>query len=497
MAVATRTFQNLIGGQWVDGSSGETFDTVSPATGELLGTFPKSTRDDVDRAVAAAREAFRSWSLMPAPRRGEILFRAAEILVERKEDLAQEMTREMGKVLAEARGDVQEAIDMVYFMAGEGRRLVGETVPAEMPDKFAMSVRMPVGVIACITPWNFPIAIPSWKIAPALIAGNTVVFKPASDTPLLALRLAEILQEAGLPDGVLNMVFGGGSDVGDAVATHPDVDVVSFTGSSWTGREITKRTADQLKKVTLELGGKNVIVVLNDANLDLAIDGIVWSAFGTTGQRCTAASRVVVEEGVYDEVVERLAERARGLTLGNGLEDSVEVGPVINDAALQKIHSYREVGEADGARLVAGGNIATGAGLEGGHFYEPTVWADVDPNARIAQEEIFGPVTAVIKARDFDHAIEIANGVDFGLSSAIFTENVNRAFVAMRDLYTGICYINAGTIGAEIQLPFGGTRDTGNGHRDAGVACLDNFTEWKSVYVDYSGTLQRAQIDHD
>ncbi len=495
MTVATTTYRNYIAGEWTDSSSGSTFDVLNPATGEVIATFPESSASDMEAAVRAARAAFDSWRLYPAPHRGEILYKAAEIMVERKEELAREMTREMGKVVAETRGDVQEAIDMLYYMGGEGRRMFGDVVPSELPDKFAMSTRIPIGVVGVITPWNFPIAIPSWKIAPALIAGNTVVFKPAEDTPILATRLVEILLEAGLPAGVLNMVHGRGEVVGDALVKHPDVNVISFTGSSETGKLISANAAPSLKRVSLELGGKNVIIVHEDADVDLAIEGIVWSAFGTSGQRCTAASRVIVHEKLYDTVVERVAAAARSLRLGDGLEDSTDVGPVINREQLEKIASYRAIGEADGARLVCGGEIAADGALSAGCFYRPTVWADVQPTARIAQEEIFGPVTAIIKATSFEHAVEIANGVEYGLSSSIYTKDVNLAFRAMRDLYTGITYINAGTIGAEIQLPFGGTRNTGNGHREAGQAALDSFTEWKALYIDYSGKMQKAQID--
>jgi aldehyde dehydrogenase (NAD+) len=495
MAVATQTYKNYINGEWVDSSNGATFEVRNPATGDLLAIFPESTPDDIQTAVATAREAFDRWRLVPAPHRGEILFKAAEVLVQRKEELAREMTMEMGKVLAETRGDVQEAIDMLYYMAGEGRRMAGDVVPSELPDKFAMSQRIPIGVVGVITPWNFPIAIPSWKIAPALIAGNCVVFKPAEDTPIMSLRLVQILEECGLPKGVLNMVFGKGVVVGEALVKHPDVDVISFTGSSVTGKTISSNAAPTLKRVSLELGGKNVIVVHEDADVDLAVEGIVWSAFGTSGQRCTAASRVVAHEKIYDELLTKVVDRAKALRLGNGLDDGTDVGPVINQKQLDKIISYRAIGEADGAKLMCGGERATEGDLANGFFYKPTVWADVSPTARIAQEEIFGPVTAFIKATSFENAIDIANGVEFGLSSSIYTKDVNLAFRAMRDLYTGITYLNAGTIGAEIQLPFGGTKNTGNGHRDAGQAALDVYTEWKSLYIDFSGKLQKAQID--
>jgi aldehyde dehydrogenase (NAD+) len=495
VAVEARAFQNYIGGEWVDPAAGETFESRSPATGELLGTFPKSGPEDVDSAVAAAREAYAEWRLVPAPKRGEILFRFGSLLAEHKDELADLMAREMGKVLAEAGGDVQEAIDMSFYMAGEGRRLFGQTTPSELKDKFNMSVRMPIGVVGVITPWNFPIAIPSWKIVPALVCGNTVVFKPANDTPRLGERFVELLVEAGLPPGVVNIVHGLGGEVGDRIVRHPDVPVVTLTGSRETGVAVLKAAADNLKHVHLELGGKNAIVVLDDADLDLAVEGIVWSAFGTSGQRCTAASRVIVHERAYDALQAKLVATAEGLRLGPGWEPETDVGPVINRRALDKIHSYTQIGKGEGARLLAGGEVATGNGLDEGFFYRPTIFGDVDPGMRIAQEEIFGPTTALIRVADYDEAIRAANGVRYGLSSSIFTRDVNRAFRAMRDLEAGITYVNAGTIGAEVHLPFGGTKDTGNGHREAGQAALDVFTEWKAIYVDYSGRLQKAQID--
>ncbi len=497
MAVAgAERFKNYIGGEWVDASGGETFESLIPATGEPIGEFPRSTPEDVDRAVAAAKEAFESWRLVPAPKRAEVLYRFANLLVQHKDDLTDLMSREMGKVKAEAGGDVQEAIDMTLYMAGEGRRLFGQTTPSELPGKFQMSVRMPVGVVGVITPWNFPIAIPSWKIAPALVCGNSVVFKPAEDTPLLAERFVELLAEAGLPAGVVNVVHGFGEEVGEAIVKHADVPVITFTGSRETGVRVTHTAADQLKVVHLELGGKNAIIVMDDANLDLAVDGIVWSAFGTSGQRCTAASRVIVHENVYGELQKRLVAAAERMRLGPGWEEETDLGPVINRAAIEKIHSYTGIGKDEGAKLLTGGEPASGNGLDDGFFYRPTIFGDVAPDMRIAQEEIFGPTTALIPVKDFDEAIRVANDVRYGLSSSIFTQDVNRAFRAMRDLQTGITYINAGTTGAEVHLPFGGTKDTGNGHREAGQAALDVFTEWKSLYIDYSGKLQRAQIDN-
>ncbi|MGQ9490647.1 MAG: aldehyde dehydrogenase family protein [Anaerolineae bacterium] len=490
-------YRNYIAGQWVTALSGEVFPSINPANGETIGEVPKGGPADVERAIAAAAEAFPRWRKVPAPKRGEILYRVARKLEEDKERLARLLTREMGKVIAEARGDVQEAIDMAYFMAGEGRRLLGYTAPVELPNKFGMAVRDPVGVVGVITPWNFPIAIPSWKIFPALIAGNTVVFKPASDTPVLGIEFVKIFAEAGLPPGVLNIVTGPGSAVGEALVTHPAVKVISFTGSTEAGRRVAALAAPGLKKVSLELGGKNAIIVLDDADLDLALDGIIWSAFGTTGQRCTACSRLIVQKGIHRALVERLVERTERLRLGDGLLTTTDVGPVINRRALENIHNYVQIGLQEGARLLTGGRVALEGELEKGCFYVPTVFDEVRPEMRIAQEEIFGPVLSVIQVNDLEEAIAVNNATAYGLSSSIFTQNVNAAFAAIRDLTTGIVYVNAGTIGAEIQFPFGGTRGTGNGHREAGQAALEVFTEWKSVYVDYSGRLQRAQIDTD
>lgn len=488
-------YKNLINGEWKESSSGETFTRHNPATGELFGTYAKGTTKDLDAAVEAANKAFKSWRLYPAPKRGEILFKAAQILEQRKEELAREMTAEMGKVLDETRGDVQEAIDMTYYMAGEGRRMFGDTVNSEMRNKFQMSVRKPLGVVGLITPWNFPIAIPSWKMMPALIAGNTVVIKPATHVPLLTIRLAEILQEAGIPDGVVNVVMGSGQDVGEALMHHPDVPVISFTGSTETGKAISLAAAEHNKRLTLEMGGKNAVIVNDDANLDLAAEGILWGAFGTTGQRCTATSRVVVHKDVQDQLVERLIKGASALKMGDGLQKGVQVGPQVSEAQRNTTVKYVEIGKNEGAELVAGGNIPSGDGLDKGWFHEPTIFNNVRPDMRIAQEEIFGPVVSLIPFEQLDDAFDIVNGVQYGLSAAIFTQDVNNAFRAMRDIYTGILYVNAGTTGAEIHLPFGGTKATGNGHREAGTAALDFYTEWQAVYVDFSGKLQRAQID--
>jgi alpha-ketoglutaric semialdehyde dehydrogenase len=488
---------NFIDGSWVSSVSGELFENRNPAnTHDLIGLFQRSTRDDVEVAIAAACRAYAHWRLFPAPRRAEILFRAAQLLAERKGTLARDMTREMGKVLEETRGDVQEAIDMTYFMAGEGRRQYGQTVPSELRDKFAMSVRQSLGVAAVITPWNFPMAIPSWKIIPALVCGNTVVFKPATLTPLSAVHFVRILEEAGVPPGVVNLVTGG-SDVGEAMLASGDVRVVSFTGSTEVGRTVAERAAPSFKKVHLEMGGKNVVMIMDDANLDLAVDGCVWGGFGTTGQRCTAASRIVVHHKVYRAFLEQFASRAKALRVGDGLDPKTEMGPSVSEAQRNTVMHYIEVGRKEGAILTCGGHPLLSGAHANGYFHEPTIFADVDPSMRIAQEEIFGPVVSVIPCGSFEQAIAIANDVKYGLSASIYTQDVNRAFTAMRELYTGIFYVNAPTIGAEVHLPFGGTKSTGNGHREAGTAALDVFSEWKSVYIDFSGRLQRAQIDKD
>jgi aldehyde dehydrogenase (NAD+) len=496
-ASAPKIFKNFINGEWVEARGSKVLEDRNPAnTDELVGMFPASGAEDVRLAVDAAKAAYKKWRLTPAPKRAEILFHAAEILVERKEDYAREMTQEMGKVLAETRGDVQEAIDMTYLMAGEGRRQFGHTAPSELPDKFAMAVRSPIGVAGLITPWNFPMAIPSWKAMPALICGNTVVIKPAEDTPLSTYNLTQVLSEAGLPPGVLNVVFGYGPDAGAPMLNDPDVGLVSFTGSTEVGRIVSQACAPTFKKCHLEMGGKNIIIVMDDANLDLAIEGAVWGGFGTTGQRCTAASRVAVQKGVYREFVEKFVARVKALKVGDGLDPATQMGPCINEQQLQTVIKYVAIGREEGAKLAAGGHrLETGSHARG-WFHEPTVFTDCNPAMRICQEEIFGPVVSVIPFDSFDDALSIANGVNYGLSAAIYTRNVNNAFRAQRDLETGIVYVNAPTIGAETHLPFGGTKNTGNGHREAGLAALDFYSEWKTVYVDYSDRLQRAQIDN-
>lgn len=492
-----RDYKNYINGKWVESKSGKTFEDHNPArTDDLIGTFQESNADDVNDAVAAAKKAFDSWRLVPAPRRAEYLYRVGELMRRDKEKISREMTREMGKVLDETRGDVQEAIDMAYLMAGEGRRLHGVTTPSELPDKFNMAVRMPIGVAGLITPWNFPIAIPAWKSMPALVAGNTIVIKPAEQTPLSVIILAELFEEAGLPPGVFNVVTGAGETVGAPLTQHDDVKVVSFTGSTAVGRIISQACAPTFKRLHLEMGGKNVIMVMDDADLDLALEGALWGAFGTTGQRCTAASRLVVHDKVYDEFVERLAGMAKNLKVGYGNDSGVQMGPSNSEEQLATVRKYVKIGRDEGASVVTGGDVLSDGDYGKGFFHQPTVFANVKPDMRVAQEEIFGPVTSVIRCNSLEEAIQIGNGVKYGLSSSIYTANVNNAFLAMRDMYTGIFYVNAPTIGAETHLPFGGVKDTGNGHREAGIAGLDVYTEWKSIYIDYSGGLQRAQIDN-
>ncbi len=495
---ASRVYQNFINGEWVAPKNGNLIENRNPAnTDEVIGSFPASGPEDISAAVDAAREAYKKWRLVPAPKRAEILFRAAELLLKRKEEFSRDMTREMGKVLAETRGDVQEAIDMTYYMAGEGRRLFGQTTPSELPNKFAMSVRQSIGVCGLIAPWNFPMAIPSWKMMPALVSGNTVVLKPAEDTPLSSYHLIETMIEAGVPAGVINLVSGDGPGAGAPLSAHKEVPVISFTGSTSTGRIIAQTCAPDFKHYSLEMGGKNIILVMEDANLDLAVEGAVWGGFGTTGQRCTAASRVGIHKNVYKEFTSRFVERVKKLTVGDGLNPSIEMGPCINEQQLNTVMSYIEIGKKENATLVTGGHRLQSGIHSKGWFHEPTVFGDCSPQMRIAQEEIFGPVVSLIPFDSLEQGIDIANGVPYGLSASIYTRNVNRAFAAMQDLYTGIVYVNAPTIGAETHLPFGGTKQTGNGHREAAIAAIDFFSEWKSVYIDYSDKLQRAQIDNN
>ena len=487
--------KNYIGGEWVTHSHLQSIAVTNPANGEQLATIPRSTVSEVNEAVAVAKQAQKSWALVPAPKRADYLYAIGQKMKEKKEYLATVLTKEMGKVIEEARGEVQEGIDMAYYMAGEGRRLFGETTPSELANKFAMSVRSPIGVVGLITPWNFPVAIATWKSFPAIVSGNTFIWKPSNETPMMAYEMGKIFEEIGLPNGVANIVFGSGPTVGTALIEHPNVKVISFTGSTTTGSKVAELGGKHLKKISLEMGGKNAVIVMDDADLQLATEGILWSAFGTAGQRCTACSRVIVHKDVREELEKRLLDEMQKLTIGNGLDEHVKIGPVINKAALEKINHYVQIGKQEGATLLAGGRILNETPYDKGFYYEPTLFTNVKPDMIIAQEEIFGPVVSIIEVASLEEAIEVNNSVKFGLSSSIFSQNVNTIFRAQRDLDTGIVYVNAGTTGAEIHLPFGGTKGTGNGHRDSGVAALDVYTEWKSIYVDYSGKLQRAQID--
>ncbi|MBP9043319.1 MAG: aldehyde dehydrogenase family protein [Spirochaetes bacterium] len=484
----------LIDGKWVPSVSGEVFETKNPTNGEVLATFPAGTKEDVLKAIEAAEKAFPEWKKVPPPRRGEILLRAAQIMRQRKEELGTLISKEMGKVVSEGKGEVQEGIDFFEYIAGEGRRLLGETTPSELPNKFCMTVRQPVGVAGCITPWNFPISIPCWKLGAALISGDTIVFKPASITPLCAAKLVEILIEAGVPAGVINFVTGSGSVVGREIAENPKVRVVSFTGGVPTGIDIYSRAAKLLKPVHLELGGKNPQIVMDDANIDLAVDGVLFGAFGTAGQRCTATSRLIIHKNVYDEVMDKLLARVKAMKMGDPTDPKIDIGPVSSDDQEKKILEYIQIGLNEGAKLICGGKKVTGGEFDKGYFIEPTIFEAVQ-GMRITKEEIFGPVLAVMKANDFEDAVRQANDVDYGLSSSIYTKNVNLAFRAIDELEAGITYINAPTIGAEIQLPFGGIKNTGNGGREAGTTAIEEFTEIKTVFIDYSDKLQKAQID--
>lgn len=492
-----RLFMNFINGEFVPSLGGKTFERRNPAdTTDVVGVFQDSNADDVAAAVTAAKAAYATWRKVPAPRRGEILLKAADLLLARKERYSHDLTREMGKPLFEAGGDIVEAIGMAQYAGSEGRRMHGVTTPSELPNKFQMSIRQPIGVIGMITPWNFPMAIASWKMLPALVCGNTVVIKPGEDASISTFNLVECLVEAGLPPGVVNIVTGHGPSAGQPLVEHPDVPVLSFTGSTEVGRLVYELGARQIKRVSLEMGGKNPLIVMDDADLDLVEQGVVWAAFGTTGQRCTATSRVIVHRKVAETLIERLAARAQALRIGNGLHPATDMGPLVNEAQLERVLGYIEVGKAEGATLRCGGQRLTEGAYANGWFVQPTIFTGVRPTMRIAREEIFGPVLSIIEVESLDEALAVANDVAYGLSSSIYTRDINAAYRAMHELEAGIVYINAPTIGAEIHLPFGGVKATGNGHREAGPTMLDVFSEWKSVYVDYSGSLQRAQIDN-
>lgn len=489
-------FRNFIAGQWAPSSSGATFDNVNPAdASDVIGRFPLSTAEDVDRAVRSAQRGFDAWRAVPAPLRGDVMRRAGDLLATRKDEIADLMTREMGKPLAETRGDVQEGIDTAYYAATEGRRLFGHTVPSELRNKWAMSFRRPIGVAGIITPFNFPLAIPTWKMFPALVCGNACVFKPAEDVPHTGTVFVEILLEAGLPPEAIQLVHGRGEVAGAAIVAHPGVSLVSFTGSTETGSLVGEACGRSHKRLSLEMGGKNAQVVLDDADLDLALEGVLWGAFGTTGQRCTATSRLILQDGIHDAFVARLVERVRALRLGDGRRPGTDVGPLVNEAARQKVERYVAIGREEGATLVTGGSVARGEGLDRGWFFQPTVFTGVKPGSRLEQEEIFGPVLSVIRVGSADEAFRVNNDVRYGLSSSVYTSDVRVAFRALQELDNGITYVNAPTIGAEAHLPFGGVKQTGNGHREGGWEVYEFYSETKVGYVDYSGALQRAQLD--
>jgi len=491
-------YKNFIGGVWLESVSGRTFKSYNPAhTGQDIGEFQDSVRLDIDRAVEHAKDAFKLWKNIPAPKRAEILFKAAQIMERDKECIAKGMTQEMGKIIAETRGDVQEAIDMAYYAAGEGRRLAGETNPSELKDKMVMTIRQPMGVIGAITPWNFPIAIPAWKAFPALVAGNTMVMKPAEDTPWSVIKLAEIFIEAGLPSGVFNVVTGYGPTAGLPLAQHPDVKMLSFTGSTATGKIIATACAELGKQYSLEMGGKNGIIVDQDADLDLAVEGVAFGAFGTTGQRCTACSRVFVHENVKEEFTEKLLKKTQSLFIGDGLDETVNMGPLINSKSVAKVSKYVDEAKERGVTILCGGNTIQEPTKDTyGYFFEPTIFDDVDISDPLMQEEIFGPVVALNTFTNSNEAIWQINNTAYGLSAAVYTSDINFAMRAFQEIETGLVYVNASCIGAEVHLPFGGLKGTGNGHRDAGQTMLDNCTEWKVCSVDFSGRIQKAQIDN-
>ncbi len=479
-------YQNFIAGEWRGSASGKTFSSTNPAnTNEVVGHFQQSTLADLEEAVAAAGKAQPAWAAVPAPERGEILLRTALLLEQHKEELAALMTREMGKVLKETRGDVQTAIDVARFMAGEGRRAEGETIPSAMHNKFNMTIRQPMGIVGIITPWNFPMAIPAWKTLPALLAGNAVILKPASDTPLLALKLANLLHEAGLPGGVLNVITGPGVVLGDALASHKGVNMISLTGSTEVGRHIAEICGRDLRRCTLELGGKNAVIVLEDADLDLAVESVSWGAFGTTGQRCTATSRVIVHKAIQHAFTDRLVAAAEKLQIGNGLDEKVDMGPLVNRGRVQAVHQYTQVGQQEGAKLLTGGAPLNNGDYSQGAFYKPTVFTDVSPDMRIAREEVFGPFVSILPVASYEEAVQVANATEYGLSTSIFTNDLRTTFRAMREIESGLIYFNAPTTGAEIHLPFGGLKASGNGHRELGTHAVEEFSETKSIFVSY------------
>jgi aldehyde dehydrogenase (NAD+) len=489
------TYRNFIGGKWVESASTRTAQNVNPAnTNHILGTIRQATREEARSAVAAAAEAFKSWRATPAPARGRIVAKAARLLEENKEEVAQLLTLEEGKTVAESRGELQRSINVAEFCAGESRRMNGETIPSELPSNFAYTIKQPLGVVACVTPWNFPVAIPIWKIAPALVAGNTVVFKPASITPATAVRITEIFEAAGIPPGVLNLVIGSGSEAGDEIINHPAVKAISFTGSNGVGIRLYEQASRRGAKVQCEMGGKNPVVIMEDADMDLAVESTAQGAFGSSGQRCTATSRAVVVDQIADEFVERIAKRAESMRIGPGSDPATEMGPSVDESQFKTVLNYIDIGREDGATLVCGGSRATGAGLDKGYFVQPTVFDHVTADMRIAREEIFGPVLSVLRVKDFDQAMEVANDCEYGLSSSIFTNDAARVFRFVDEIETGMTHINSPTTGGEAHIPFGGTKSTGIGDREQGSTALDFYTELKVVYVDYTGRKREGNL---
>jgi alpha-ketoglutaric semialdehyde dehydrogenase len=479
-------FKNFIDGQWSASASSETFTSINPAhTQEVIGLFQKSTVVDLDRAVAAARKAQRGWANTPAPVRAEVLMRTALLLAQHEDEFAHIMTREMGKTLNETHGDVQRAIDVARFMAGEGRRAEGETMPSALPDRFDLTVRHPHGVVGIITPWNIPLAIPAWKTFPALLAGNAVVLKPASDTPLITLKLAELLTEAGLPAGVFNVITGPGSSLGEALIRHKGINMISLTGSTEVGRHVAEVCGYDLRRCTLELGGKNAAIVLDDANLDVAVNSIIGGAFGTTGQRCTATSRVIVQKSMLPELTERLVAAAERLRIGDGLEAGIQMGPLVNRGRIKAVHNYTESGLDEGATLLTGGAALDTDEFQDGAFYKPTIFTNVTPLMKIAREEVFGPFIALLPVSTYEEAIQIANDTEYGLSTSIFTNDARLTFRAIRDIETGLIMFNNASTESEIHMPFGGMKTSGNGHRELGRKAVEEFSEIKSVFISY------------
>lgn len=483
-----KKFENLINGRLIKPSTGEYFENFNPAdVNDVIGLFPKSNAKDIEMAIGSAKEAFFNWNSLPAPKRGEIIYRAGELLLEKQKMLADVIVREMGKTLPEAMGDIKSSADVAYFMAGEGRRMYGQTTFSALGKRWALTKRMPVGVCGLITAWNAPMAIITWKLFPAVICGNTVVLKPSEDTPLTAHLFGELAQEAGFPDGVINIVYGAGPQTGQALVNNKDVALISFTGSTKTGRFISEECGKQLKKCSLELGGKNGLIIMDDADLDAAAGAVAQGAFSCAGQRCASTSRVFIHEKICDEFIEKLLDQTKKMKVGPGSDPDTKVCPIINKRQFDSIMNYIEGAKKDGARLLCGGKALKEGIFLRGNYIEPTIFSDVDINSRLAQEEIFGPVLAAFKIKTLDEAIDKVNAVDYGLTASIFTSNINNAIFALENIQAGCCYVNAPTFGSEPHMPFGGVKNSGNGYREPGTQALDVFSECKTIYIDYSG----------